>query len=489
VTRRAFGWTVLALWAVGLAWLAVRTLRTRARPPEVAAVSVNPGAAFLALELGGVQVGLASATVDTLATGVAVQNVLLLDVPDAGSLRRFSATTTALLTTDLALVRFTTRFGGDMASLAIRGDVEGDSLIRLTLITARDSARVRQRVTGPVVLAQHLPLALGLRPYQPGDSTTIEVIDPFALRPALVRAVAGPESTFVVPDSARSDPATGMWTAARWDTVPARRFEVGGPDNPTVMWVDPEGAVVRALLPGGAVATRRVYEMAYDNYRRHPPRRSPLATRGWIDPLRPPASRPGDTAVFVLDSAVARLATSESGWQQASGDTVTVHRATLGRARAGPPPTGSGDWAIAASQDPRIQARARQTGVTRDRAATARSLAAWVHETLRKNEGQLFRPGTSVLEDRSGSVNEHVILFVGLAEAAGLRARPVSGVVATNDGYYAHAWAEVWLGEWVPVDPTLGQMPTDVAHLRLATGRLTNPVDLLYAGLQARDGS
>jgi len=488
VSRRAFAWAVLALWAVGLTWLTIRSVRTRLQPPEAGPVAVNPGAAFLALELAGVQVGLASATVDTLGTGVAVQNVLLLDVPDADGLRRFAATTNALLTNNLTLVRFTTRFAGDVASLVVRGDVDGDSLIRLTLVAGRDSARLRQSVTGPVVLAQHVPLALGLRPYQPGDSTTIEVIDPLALRPAAVRVVAGPESTFVVPDSATVDPATGAWTAARWDTVPARRFELGAPEAPITIWVDPEGAVVRALLPGGAIATRRVYEMAYENYRRSPPRRSPFGVRGWVDPLRPPPGQPGDSAAFVLDGTVARLATSQSAWQQASGDTVVVHLATPRTARAGPRPTGSPGWAVAAPEDPRMQAQARQLRVPRDRAGTARAIAAWVHETLRKERGQLMRPGASVLEARSGGVNEHVLLFVGLAEANGLPARPVSGVVAVEGGFYAHAWAEVWLGEWVPVDPTLGQMPADVAHLRLATGRLTNPVELLYAGVRTRDG-
>lgn len=487
MSRRAFAWTVLALWAVGLAWLTIRTVRLRLQPPEAGPVAVNPGAAFLALELAGVQVGLASATVDTLATGVAVQSVLLLDVPEADGLRRFAATTNALLTTDLALVRFSTRFVGDVASFVVRGDVDGDSLIRLTLVAGRDSARLRQPVTGPVVLAQHVPLALGLRPYQSGDSTSIEVFDPFALRPTVVRVVAGPESTFVVPDSATADSATGTWTAARWDTVPARRFDLGGLDAPITIWVDPEGAVVRALLPGGAIATRRVYEMAYENYRRHPPSHSPFGVVGWVDPLRPPAGQAGGSAAFLLGVAVARLATSESAWQQASGDTVMVHLATPRPARIGPMPTGSSGWAAAQPDDPRIQALARQIGVPRDGVATARALAAWVHQALRKERGLLMRPAASVLEARSGGVNEHVILFVGLAEATGLPARPVSGIVASEGGLYAHAWAEVWLGEWVPVDPTLGQMPADVAHVRLVTGRLTNPVEVLYAGVHARE--
>ena len=483
------GWAVLALWAVGLGWLVARTLRSRALPPESGPVSANPGAAFLALELAGAQIGLASTTVDTLATGVAVQDVLLLDVPGAGGLRRFTVRTTAVLSTELGLVRFTTRFGGDVPALVVRGEVEGDSSIRLTLVARRDSTRLRQRVTGPVMLMQHLPLALGLRPYESGDSAVIDVIDPLALRPAPVVAIAGPESTFVVPDSSAADPATGMWVAARWDTVPARRFDIGGPVPALTLWVDPDGAVVRALLPGGATATRRAYEMAYENYRRNPPQLSPFGVRGWVDPVAPPAVRSGEAATFVLDSGVARLAGSENAWQLASGDTVTVRRATVRQVRASQQPLGSHDWALARRDDPRVLAQARQIGTTRNRVATARALVTWVHETLRKEPGRLLRPAAAVLEARSGGVNEHVVLFVALAEANGLPARPVSGIVATPGGYYAHAWAEVWLGQWVPVDPALGQMPVDVAHVRLATGRLANPLELLYTGVVTRDGS
>jgi transglutaminase-like putative cysteine protease len=44
------------------------------------------------------------------------------------------------------------------------------------------------------------------------------------------------------------------------------------------------------------------------------------------------------------------------------------------------------------------------------------------------------------------------------------------------EGFYYHAWAEVWLsdpagqGRWVAVDPTFNQVPADATHLRLVEG-------------------
>ena len=66
-------------------------------------------------------------------------------------------------------------------------------------------------------------------------------------------------------------------------------------------------------------------------------------------------------------------------------------------------------------------------------------------------------------------------MFVALAETRGLRARPVSGVVYTDQGAHGpgldlHAWAEVDLGGrlgWTAVDPALGQSIADATHLKL----------------------
>jgi transglutaminase-like putative cysteine protease len=83
-----------------------------------------------------------------------------------------------------------------------------------------------------------------------------------------------------------------------------------------------------------------------------------------------------------------------------------------------------------------------------------------------------------VLVRRSGDCNAHTVLFVALARALGLPARPVAGLLLANGRYYYHAWAEVYLGDWVAVDPTLDQFPADVAHLRLVVDGLARPTEL-----------
>jgi hypothetical protein len=48
-----------------------------------------------------------------------------------------------------------------------------------------------------------------------------------------------------------------------------------------------------------------------------------------------------------------------------------------------------------------------------------------------------------------------------------------------NEAFFYHAWPEVWLGEWVAVDPTFGQYPADAAHLRFIVGGLAQQVEII----------
>ena len=53
---------------------------------------------------------------------------------------------------------------------------------------------------------------------------------------------------------------------------------------------------------------------------------------------------------------------------------------------------------------------------------------------------------------------------MALARSAGLPARTVSGLIYLNDRFYYHAWAEVYLADWIAVDPTFDQFPADAAQ-------------------------
>ena len=172
-------------------------------------------------------------------------------------------------------------------------------------------------------------------------------------------------------------------------------------------------------------------------------------------------------------------------------DTVEIVQAGALEAHAVPYRLPSRDTALARwlapepliqSHDPRIAAQARRV-IERERAPArvAELLTHWVHRSLRR---AIPPPGSvpsavNVLEAARGDCNEAAILFVALARSTGLPARTVGGLIYLNGRFYYHAWAEVYLNDWIAVDPTFDQFPADAAHYPVATGGLARQIELV----------
>ena len=130
--------------------------------------------------------------------------------------------------------------------------------------------------------------------------------------------------------------------------------------------------------------------------------------------------------------------------------------------------------------DPAIVALAlRLAGTSRDPAMVAARITRWVHDSLEKVVTISIPSATQVLRARRGDCNEHTQLFTALARAVGIPTRIAAGLAFVNGRFYYHAWPEIWLRDWVAVDPTFGQFPADAAHLRVVTGGLTRQAELL----------
>jgi hypothetical protein len=123
------------------------------------------------------------------------------------------------------------------------------------------------------------------------------------------------------------------------------------------------------------------------------------------------------------------------------------------------------------STHPRLVAQAQRIlGVERDALQATRRLLDWTYTTLTKTPTLGVPTALDVLERRQGDCNEHAVLFTALARAAGIPARLAAGVVYLDGAFYYHAWSEVWLGQWVSVDPVLHQFPADATHIQFVQG-------------------
>jgi transglutaminase-like putative cysteine protease len=126
----------------------------------------------------------------------------------------------------------------------------------------------------------------------------------------------------------------------------------------------------------------------------------------------------------------------------------------------------------------RIQAGRLVAGET-DQHRIVERLVAWVSTEVAATPNPGLPNPRRALRTRQGDASDRAILFVALARAAGLEARPVAGIVAQAGGWGRHAWAEVKLGGWVPADPSFGMFPAGAGYVRLGAGAPADPLFLV----------
>lgn len=488
---------VLLAWGGGLALLVRREyFRPRAERLAEAALRLSPGATFYAVEQGGVRIGFASTTIDTTAQGIEVTDYFVADLALGGQMHRASARSVVLLSRALALRTFDVQVEAAQTPMRVTGRTQGDTLVVFSMdVPGQPADTQRVRVQGPVLVPTLAPLALALgETPKRGKTYRLPTFDPQLMQSREVALTVQAESLFTVDDSASFDATTRVWRTALRDTV--RAWRVTG-ERGMDSWVDAQGRVVLATQPAGITLRRMAYELAFENWRIA---RSADTAQGGSqrDILESSAIAAGVTlgpgtraSLRVRLEGVALAGYDLDGGTQAlRGDTLRVERRPLPATtyslttRA---PQFMAQFKKELQPEPLLQSNditivqkaIAITGLERDARRVAEKLNRWVHDSLQKEVTFSVPNAVQVLRTRRGDCNEHTQLYVALARAVGIPARIATGLAHVRGKFYYHAWPEVWLGEWVPVDPTFGQFPADAAHLRFVVGGLEKQAELL----------
>ncbi len=112
------------------------------------------------------------------------------------------------------------------------------------------------------------------------------------------------------------------------------------------------------------------------------------------------------------------------------------------------------------------------------------ALASYVHNNTEYVEsfGTSSKDALWVLENKVGTCDEYSTLFIALARALGYPARYISGHAYGDKGWTPHAWAEAYLGKWVPVDATWLEVGwLDGTHIEFhvsGTNRVENTAEI-----------
>lgn len=470
--------SILAAWGIGLGALAQRELsRTDVERLAEAAIRVSPVTGYSLIERDGRHVGFSSLTTDTVPAGLQVTDYAVTDDASAPGGRRVHQVVVHA-SRSLLLRSLTVRDGAASSSVT----VVDDSVLRV--VRQRDGGADTTRLTfrPPLLVPFLVPTVVALGPSpSPGDTYRWDVFDPATMQVRSTNVRIRAESTLIVVDSAAWDAGARRWRGVHADTVMAWHVvdasnRAGGLDA----WVDETGQLVASTGTRGR-ERRTAYEIAFENWRS-----GASASDG-------SNTSAGSVRGATLTRLVIRVAglpldrlQATSDWQRIAGDTIRVVPTRLRPGVSGywlpPQRDHRARFAHELQVEPFIEVespvlvaaakklRAREP----DPLTTARTLARWVADSILEDPTPTPPSAAAAYRSRAGQAAHRVNLWVALARASGIPARPVLGMLATEEGLTPHPWAEAWVaGAWTPVDLQRGAVPADASHLRLLVGSPT----------------
>jgi hypothetical protein len=264
--------------------------------------------------------------------------------------------------------------------------------------------------------------------------------------------------------------ASGRWLAVHRDTVRAWHLVASHAAAPLDVWVDRLGQVVMMHRGRDGLTLRRTaYELAFENWRRASPDHGVAArANGAVVPSTllasgvPLPERQIDSLQVRLRSAPPRE-TSRLGRQFRPGkvwalvppparDLEPRYRLpTEARWRTAFARYLRGETRIEADSPAVVALARRVAGHESDPGRVTRALLRWISDSLAPDPAASPAGALATLVRRGGDAGE----------------------------FHYHAWAEIYLGRWVGVDPLLGQLPADAAHVPLLPDGLEAEPELL----------
>lgn len=497
--KRLLGTTIVVVWIAMVGWKA----RDEYFQPELmrlaeAALTLAPGINFYTLTMNDRTVGQATSRLDTLPDGFELEDLMNLELPALGQTGIAIARTRVKLSPSLVMENFSFTLDSEVGRFEASGELLPDTTLEVRIVSAGSEQNLSFRLPQPPIMSNVVPIRVAMgEGLDVGETVRLPVFDPTSLSTRTVEVHILEHDTLLVTDSAAIG-TDGRWASARHDTMPAWKIaeEFGGVRVES--WVDEDGRILQASSALGFSMQKTEYELA-----RQAQEESRLVSNSPIDDdviLSTAVQSNVDFAdVTQYDELRFRLTgvdlegfQLEGGRQSLRGDTLIIRRAQWEevdpdyrlpyafmdlRESLEPEP-------LIQSDDERIIRRAREitarrTQWSQDPKEVARQLTTAVYTMLDKEITFSVPNAVQVLETLQGDCNEHTVLYVAMARALGLPARTAVGLVYVNGAFFYHAWPEVWLDEWVAVDPTFGQYPADASHIRFIIGGLAQQVEIV----------
>jgi hypothetical protein len=455
--RRTIQAAVVLCWTVMMALLVYRHYGPAPKSAAVSPASL-PGGLFgeqwMGIYFNERKVGYTSRTFEKSGGGYSLAQKMTMKLGIMGRQKDVELDTRARLGPDLALSSFILSLRAD-ADITVYGTVEGRNL-HVTLQTAgtgseEDIVLKNKPVLDPAIVPDMFREGLIV-----GKKYTLSVFDPSTLgRQEMTLEVVGKEKIPVMNKE-----------------VEAIRIKGSAGSNTLSLWITDKGEILKEESPMGFVLVAESREEAIRGL-------SPSADITGHSAVPFNMRLPDNTRYLSVRLSGINLKDFDidGGRQSLRGNTVQIRREDIEEVAGEPRHKGEAqseylrDTMFIQSKDPAIVATARRIvkGET-DSLKAAGLICSWVYRNLRKEPSITVPVATEVLRSMRGDCNEHTVLYVALARAAGIPSRIALGLVYANGFFYYHAWPEIYAEGWIAVDPTFGQFPADAAHIRLITG-------------------
>lgn len=415
----------------------------------------------------GGKVGHAHSTITRIEDGFQISEDLYLNLTVLNVPQVIQTSINAVTDRDLRLSIFSFRLKAGVIRYAAFGRVTGTT-VKLRVTSGSAMQRHRMELDRAPVLSNSLKYLVLRNGLETGTRFTQTFFDPLTLRTRAVDiAVQGMETIQV-----------------HGREVDCFKVLATGSGVPVCSWLDRDGNTLREESPMGFVLVRESRAAARGGIRGDGPDVA-VATAVPVDRAFSTAGlrrlrlrlKNIDTSAFALDQ----------GRQHLAGDELTIQHHPLTQADTCRLPVRDealtpylADTVFIQSRNERVQRQAAEIlQGERDGRRAVEKLLRWVYRSIAKEPTMSIPSAVQVLETRRGDCNEHAVLMAALCRASGIPSRLCAGLVYMNGSFYYHAWVEVYLGRWVPADPTLDQLPADVTHIQFVQGDLEEQVAIL----------
>jgi len=462
--------TILTFWLVMLGLLVERTYL---RPASVIALDViteegvRTGDEWFGIFQKGRKIGYAHTRITPEADTYHIIEESELDILALGTVQRIKTVLNSYATRNFLLKYFDFTLKSTMTSMEIKGAVVGKKLV-LDIISGNDQPRKEHMILKePPYLSPNIKPAIVLLGLEQGRKYSFPLFNPATMSTEYATVTVESREKIKVGDQEQ--------------LVYKLKETFQGMD--AYAWVTQDGETIKEESPLGYVLLKETMQEALK-----PSKEGPIVD---IVSLTMIPSSPITNSSQVKHLS-ARLSNVDLDGFQLEGDrqhykdgTIIIDvDASAATYRIPYPENEHADdlkpTSLIQSDDKRIRDQATRIVKQETNASeAARKLNSWVYESIQKKSVVSIPSAIEVLNNRVGDCNEHTTLYTALARSIGIPTRMAAGIVYMRDGFYYHAWPEVWLGRWTAIDPTFNQFPADATHIRFMTGDLGSQTSIM----------